>query len=219
MSATVTVQILSITTALVTSGGIATLSLFDAPLLISQHASRSLPLTRWLFSRGSHIFPTAAFISSSGFAYLAYTALPTSTPLSASTLLQHAFSGTSGLYLAAAALTLSIGPFTQLMIPTNFRLIALNEAKGGARSAESAAHRKAKGASVRSAEESTEGKDDVSQWMDQSGPQERTEQDTTAEEDREVRRLLEKFRDLNAVRAVLIGAGGVVGLIGALLRE
>ena len=217
MSSTVTVQVLSITTALVASGGIATLSAFDAPILISQPASRSLPLTRWLFSRGSHIFPTAAFASSSGFAYLAYNTLPSTTSLTWSTLLRHAVSGKPGLYLAASALTLSIGPFTQLMIPTNFRLIELNEAKGGARSAASAQYRKEKGSSARSAEDSTEGRDDVSQWSDVSGPQERTPQDTTAEEDREVRGLLEKFQNLNAVRAVLMGAGGMVGLFGALM--
>jgi hypothetical protein len=217
MSSTLTVQVLSITTALVASGGIATLSLFDAPILISQPASRSLPSTRWLFSRGSHIFPTAAFASSAGFAYLAYKTLPSSTSLSWSTVIRHAFSGKPGLYLAASALTLSIGPFTQLMIPTNFRLIELNEAKGGARSAASAQYRKEKGFGARSAKEATEGKNDVSQWSDLSRPQERTRDDSTAEEDREVRGLLEKFQNLNAGRAVLLGVGGIVGLVGALV--
>ncbi|ORY07934.1 hypothetical protein BCR34DRAFT_16188 [Clohesyomyces aquaticus] len=52
-------QIIGVSTALMASGGIACLSLFDIPLLSSQPASRSLPQIRWLFSRGSHIFPAA----------------------------------------------------------------------------------------------------------------------------------------------------------------
>lgn len=101
MSTTQTIQILSITTALLASGSIATLSLFATPLLQSQPASRSL---RWLFSRGSHIFPTSALLSSSGFAYLAYTSLPTHATHS---LFTHATTGKSGLYLAASALAFS----------------------------------------------------------------------------------------------------------------
>lgn len=54
------IQITSITTSLLAAGGIAALSLFDIPLLASQPADRALPLVRWLFSRGSHIFPQAA---------------------------------------------------------------------------------------------------------------------------------------------------------------
>jgi hypothetical protein len=213
-----TIQVLSISTALIASGGIATLTLFDVPLLKSQPASRSLPTTRWLFSRGSHIFPTAAFISSGGFSYLAYQSLPHGSTSSLATILQHATKGKPGLYLLAAALSISIAPVTTgLMLPTNFALIRMNEEKGGSRSAASASFREKSGASVRSAEESTDSKNDVSQWKDLSGPQERTIKETTKEEDEEVRRLLDIFAKLNMGRAVLIGAGGVVGLLAALL--
>ncbi|KAF1841262.1 uncharacterized protein K460DRAFT_295009 [Cucurbitaria berberidis CBS 394.84] len=215
MSVTQTIQILSISTALLASGGIATLTLFDIPLLKSQPASRSLPMTRWLFSRGSHIFPTAALLSSSGFAYLAYSSLPSGTR-TLLTLLQNANKGQPGLYLAAAALTLSIGPFTSLMVPTNFSLIKMNEEKGGSRSAASAQYRSSAGSKTRSAEESTDSKDDVSQWTDLSVPQEKTEKKSTKEEDEEAKILLDRFGKLNGVRAVLMGLGGVVGLLGAL---
>lgn len=54
------VQVSSIATSLIAAGGIASLSLFDVPELASQPADRALPQIRWLFSRGSHIFPQAA---------------------------------------------------------------------------------------------------------------------------------------------------------------
>jgi hypothetical protein len=217
MSATQTIQIFSITTALIASGGIASLSLFDIPLLQSQPASRSLPMIRWLFSRGSHIFPTAAALSTSGFAYLAYTSLPQAAMQSFSTLLEHAVKGKPALYLAAAALSISIAPITSLaMIPTNFALIKMNEELGGAHSADSAAYRKKTGSKERSAEESVNNKDDVSQWTDLSVPQERTAKGSSKEQDKEVGELLDKFGKLNMLRAVAIGAGGIVGLMGAL---
>ena len=65
---------MGISTSLIAAGGIAALSLFDIPELRAQPASRSLPSTRWLFSRGSHIFPTAAYICTGSFGYLAYIA-------------------------------------------------------------------------------------------------------------------------------------------------
>jgi hypothetical protein len=217
MSATQTIQIFSITTALIASGGIASLSLFAIPLLQSQPASRSLPMIRWLFSRGSHIFPTAAALSSSGFAYLAYTSLPQTKTQSLSTILQYAVKGQPGLYLAAAVLSISIAPITSLaMIPTNFALIKKNEELGGARSAASAEYRSKAGSKQRSAEESVNNQDDVSQWKDLSVPQERTEKESSEEQDREVYELLDKFGKLNMLRAVAIGAGGIVGLMGAL---
>lgn len=92
----------------------------------------------------------------------------------------------------------------------------MNEEKGGSRSAASAEYRESQGAKTRSAEESTESKDDVSQWRDLSVPQEKTAQESTRAEDEEVRSLLEKFGYLNGCRAVLMGLGGVVGLMGAL---
>ena len=54
------VQALSISIALAGAGGIAALSLFDIPEIRSQPADRALPMIRWLFSRGSHIFPQAS---------------------------------------------------------------------------------------------------------------------------------------------------------------
>jgi hypothetical protein len=207
------VQLFSVSTALVAAGGIATLSLFDVPMLQSQPASRSLPMTRWLFSRGSHIFPEAAALSSAGFAYLAYETLPSS-ERALSAILRHTGSGSkAGLYIAAAVLTISIAPFTQLMIPTNFSLIQKNEDKGGARSQESAKIPKPAG---RTAEDSVAGKNASNELRDLSNPQEKTREDSTATEDEEVRELLGKFGKLNAVRAVLVGVGGVVGLAAAL---
>jgi hypothetical protein len=215
MSATQTIQIFSISTALIASGGIASLSLFDVPLLKSQPASRSLPSIRWLFSRGSHIFPQAAFSSAAGFAYLAYTALPSGNH-TVSIVIYHLTKGKPALYLAAAALSIAIGPTTGFMIPTNFELIKMNEEKRGTRSAKSAEYRESRGLPPRTAEESTDNKDDVNQFTDLTGPQEKTAKDSTPEEDEQARQLLDKFAKLNMVRAVLVGAGGIVGLMGAL---
>lgn len=216
MSLKTAIQVASISTALAASGGIAVLSLFDIPEIKSQPASRSLPMTRWLFSRGSHIFPTASFVSSSGFAYLAYSSLPAH-QRTISSLVNYASKSPTGLYIAAAVLTFSIAPWTTLaMIPTNFRLIKLNEELGGSRSAKSAEQREKQGASSRSAEESTEGKDDVSQWTDLSGPQEKTAKTGSKAVEEEVQDLLERFGKLNSIRAVLIGVGGIVGLMAAL---
>jgi hypothetical protein len=53
------VQTVAISSALIGAGGIATLSAFDLPIIRSQPADRALPSLRWLFSRGSHVFPTA----------------------------------------------------------------------------------------------------------------------------------------------------------------
>lgn len=102
------------------------------------------------------------------------------------------------------------------MLPTNFTLIAKNEELGGARSAASAEYREEQGAQARSADASVDGKGDVSQWADVSVPQEKTEKQSSEREDREVQELLERFKRLNWMRAVVIGAGGVVGLVGAL---
>ncbi|KAF2662353.1 hypothetical protein K491DRAFT_686240 [Lophiostoma macrostomum CBS 122681] len=207
-------QVISISSALIGSGGIATLSLFDIPELQSQPASRSLPMIRWLFSRGSHTFPTIAIISSSSFVSLAYKALPAGDRTLSGALKHVGSTGPAGLYLAAAVLAFSIAPFTAFaMIPTNFTLIRKNEELGGARSAESAKHGNV---GERSAEESVDGKDDISQWRDVSVPQAKTEKDSSEREDREVKALLGKFGQLNSVRAILIGAGGIVGLLAAL---
>lgn len=201
------VEVFSIATSLVASGGIATLTFFDVPELQSQPASRSLPSTRWLFSRGSHVFPSASLLSTLGFIYSASAANSSSSPLySISTNTPR----TNG-FLLAAALSFGIAPFTQLMIPTNFALIKKNNELGGARS------KKADGGKAeRSALDSVMGSGEGDEFTDLSGPQERTEKDSSQEDDEEVRQLLEKFRWLNLVRAVLIGAGGVVGLYAAL---
>ncbi|KAI8942315.1 hypothetical protein NX059_000394 [Plenodomus lindquistii] len=206
-------QTLSISTALLSAGSIGTMSLFTVPMLTSQPASRSLPQIRWLFSRGSHIFPTTALASSITFLSLAYRALPTTfTSKSLVDVLTQMVSGKSGYYTLAAILCFGIAPFTQVMIPTNFELIEINEKKGGSRSAKS---EKETGGNKNSAEESTEGKGDVSQWTDPSGPQGMTER-STKEEDERVQYLLKKFGWLNWVRAGLMAAGGVVGLMGSL---
>jgi hypothetical protein len=86
----------------------------------------------------------------------------------------------------------------------------LNERKGGARSSRSAALGDEGG---RSAEESVDGKGQVSQWSDVSGPQESTTEEATEAEDEEVKALLVKFGRMNALRGVLLGLGGVVGLV------
>lgn len=218
--ATKTTLVLSIATSLVASGGILSLTFFDIPVLASQPASRSLPSVRWIFSRGSHTFPQAAVVSSGGFAWLAYATIP------AGIRLTEVLSGSSVArtqilgYIAASLLSLSIGPVTTfLMIPTNFRLIELNERLGGAKSSRSAELGDKGG---RSAEESVYGKDqsgqfsDVSQFTDISGPSEKTGRESSAEEDAEVQQLLGKFGKLNALRGFLIGLGGIVGLATAL---
>ncbi|KAJ4126989.1 hypothetical protein NW768_008610 [Fusarium equiseti] len=199
-------QVFSITTALLASGGIATLTFFDIPELQSQPASRSLPSIRWLFSRGSHVFPSASLLSTVGFICSASASNGSSTLYSISTNTPKA----NG-FLLAAALSFSIAPFTQLMIPTNFALIKKNNELGGARS------KKADGGKTdRSALDSVLGSGEGDEFMDLSGPQERTKEDSSQEDDEQVRQLLEKFRWLNLARAVLIGAGGIVGLYAAM---
>ena len=193
-------QVLGISTSLIAAGGIATLSLFDVPELQAQPASRSLPSTRWLFSRGSHIFPQAAGISSASFAYLAYRTVHR----------------TRYGYIAAVILTISIAPFTTIaMIPTNFRLIEMNQAHGGTRSARSGAQQQE--SHGKSAEDSVAGQCEGEEFTDLSGPQAKTDKDTCEAEDEEVRLLLAKFGRLNATRAVLMAAGGIVGLTTALI--
>lgn len=215
-----TTLVLSIGTSLVASGGILSLTFFDIPILVSQPASRSLPSVRWLFSRGSHTFPTAAVLSTSGFAWLAYSAIPASVRLaellSGSSIARTKFLG----YAAASLLSLSIGPVTTyLMIPTNFKLIELNERLGGAKSSRSAELGDRGG---RSAEESVYGENqtgqfsDLSQFTDVSGPAEKTGRESSAQEDAEVKNLLGKFGRLNSLRGFLIGLGGIVGLATAL---
>lgn len=215
---TPTLQTLSIATSLIASGGIATITIFDVPMLLAQPASHSLPSIRWLFSRGSHIFPTAALLSSAGFTVLAYHAIPAASR----TLIQFLKLGSNGPivggYSLAAALCISIAPVTKFgMIPTNFELIQMNESKGGARSIGAMKKGGRFKAGQRSAEDSVAGKGEGSEFSDLSGPMSRTPKDTTEEEDEKVKTLLIKFAELNMVRAVVMGLGGVVGLYTALL--
>ena len=133
-----------------------------------------------------------------------------------SSLVQHAMKGKPGYYLTAAALSFGIAPITRFMIPTNFTLIRKNEELGGSRSAASASYREKTRSNARSADESVDSKDDVSHWKDLSVPQEKTKKESSKEEDKEVEKLLAKFGKLNMVRAIAIGAGGIVGLMGAL---
>lgn len=217
---TLTLETLTISTALITAGGIATLSAFDVPLLRSQPASRSLPLLRWLFSRGSHVFPTGIIASSAGFASLAWTHLAPSTHRESTKAIFIALtSGKPALFLTASLLSLSTALYTSLlMLPTNFELIRTNESLGGAHSANSAAYRAGIHAPPRSAEDSVDGKDDLSQWTDGSGPQEKTEREAGSKEEEErVSGLLGRFGRLNWGRAAVMGAGGVVGLVAALV--
>jgi hypothetical protein len=102
------------------------------------------------------------------------------------------------------------------MIPTNFALIKKNEELGGSRSKASAEYREKAGSKERSADESVDSKDDVSQWRDLSVPQEQTARKSSPAEDQEVNELLDKFGKLNMLRAVAIGSGGIVGLIALL---
>lgn len=207
-------QLIGVSTAFLAAGGIATLSLFDAPLLRSQPADRALPMTRWLFSRGSHIFPQAAVLSSTSFAYLAYNALPSGEKTLSTLLRSMGNGGKAGCYITAAIFTFGIAPFTTLvMIPTNFDLIRRNEDKGGARSARSAESGVTGG---RTAEESVKGKDDINELTDLSDPQEKTKESSIRKEDMEVQELITRFSRLNSVRAFLMGLGGFVGLVGAL---
>ena len=214
-SLTLPIQTASISISLLAAGGIAALSLFDVPIAQAQPASRALPSIRWLFSRGSHIFPTASVITTVGFVYLAVNALPQGRV--ATQLLRL---GTNGFkingYLTAALLNFSIAPFTSMiMITNNFRLIELNENKGGARSEKSAQKGQYR-AGERSAYDSVSGKGDPNQFTDLSGPQAKTEKSSTNEEDVEVQERIRKFGRQNGVRAVLCGFGGIIGLVAAL---
>lgn len=230
-------QVLSISVALVGAGGIAALSLFDVPELQAQPADRSLPAIRWLFSRGSHIFPQAAVsisqtslkmwldhqltiskaLSAAGFAYAAYDTLPQHTR-SLSQLLKGTNPKTNG-FLAAAVLAISIGPFTSYMLSNNFALIEKNERLGGARSQKSAAQQRQQGQrpGQGSAEDSVNNKRGVDEFRDLSNPMAKTDLSSSEADDSEVRERLGKFGRQNMARAVLLGGGGIVGLVTALM--
>lgn len=116
-------------------------------------------------------------------------------------------------YLAAAALNLSIAPFTALvMVPAvNFQLIQRTIDLGGARSAKAA--EAGGGQPGRSAEDSANSRGEgASQWGDVSGPASVARREGSKREEERVGVLLERFGKLNLVRAGLMGVGGVVGL-------
>lgn len=229
---TLLLQTTSITLSLLGAGGIASISLFDVPLLQSQPASRSLPSIRWLFSRGSHVFPTVAFLSGGGFGALAVRALPAgllqlgSSSSSWGQLLFHVLllgrggAKTNG-YLAAGLLCLSIGPVTGFMVPNNFAFIKMNAEKGGLRSDRAARNQLSSnnntGGRSRTAADSVRGEGEGDEFTDLSGPQEKTRENATREEDDEVRERLAVFGRQNVIRALLMAAGGIVGLLTALL--
>lgn len=207
---TTLLQISSISLSLLAAGGIATLSLFDVPVLQAQPASRALPSLRWLFSRGSHVFPAVAVLTASGFGALAVRAQQTTTTTT-----------TTNGYAAAGVLCLAIAPFTSYyMVPNNFAFIQMNADKGGARSEKAARATAGAGAARpgrRTAEDSVRGEGEGDEFTDLSGPQGQTRDSSTREEDDEVRQRLTVFGRQNMVRAVLMAAGGIVGLVTALL--
>lgn len=214
-SLTKPILIASSSLALIGAGGIASASLFDVQEIKSQPASRSLPMLRWYFSRGSHIYPTVAQVASAAFAYLSYSSVPASLTLTqALSTLSNPQSKAFG-FLVAGVLSIGIAPVTALwMIPAcNFRLIELNEKLGGSRSQQSA---KVEGSGDGSAEDSVNGKGQAPQFTDLSGPQTKTKREATPAEESEVQGLLDKFSQINYVRALLLGAGGIVGLVTAL---
>ncbi|KAF8850193.1 hypothetical protein BDZ45DRAFT_751978 [Acephala macrosclerotiorum] len=161
--------------------------------------------------------PQAAVLSSAGFAFLAFSTLG---PRQSITQLSRVFNNSGNLngYLAAAALSMNIGPFTRLaMIPTNFELIEINENKGGKRSKRSAGEGVDEKDGKRRVIDSVNGEGEGSEFTDLSGPQEKTEKETTREDEAMVRKLLDRFGALNVLRALLIRAGGMVGLVTALM--
>lgn len=103
------------------------------------------------------------------------------------------------------------------MIPNNFAIIQLNADKDGSRSSQSAKALSKSSGTRRTAENSVDGEGEANQWTDLSGPQERTPKDTTAGEDERVRSMLDVFAKQNMARALLMTAGGVAGLVTALM--
>lgn len=96
----------------------------------------------------------------------------------------------------------------------------MTEAKRGSRSERSGKEKDIAAAKTGTGEDaadvSVSGRGLPSQFSDLSRPQGKTDKDTTEEEDEKVKALLRKFGRENMVRAVLLGAGGVIGLISAL---
>jgi hypothetical protein len=124
-----------------------------------------------------------------------------------------------GGYALAALLASSAAFYTSLlMTPNNFALIEYNERLGGSRSVESAKVRREQKlqAGELSFKDSIDGKGSANQWTDLSGPQTKTNKDSTPEQDKEVDKMLAYFQQQNTIRALLLASGGVVGLATAL---
>jgi len=104
------------------------------------------------------------------------------------------------------------------MVPNNFALIKKNEEKGGSRSARAAEELEKSGMKPgqRSADDSVWSKGEGSEFTDLSGPQRQTSLASSQADDKEVQEMLAKFGRQNMVRAVLMAAGGIVGLVAAL---
>ncbi|TFL00129.1 hypothetical protein BDV98DRAFT_605573 [Pterulicium gracile] len=214
-----TLQVIGVSLSLIGTGMNIGFSHFAMDALKTQPASRSLPTVRWLFSRGSHTIPMIIFISSACFSVLSVLPdhRPTMSPVFRS--LSHFKMGPVNVgYLGAAAFNAAIGLVTmKLMLGNNFALIEMNEKKGGARSVEAAEALGQQGQKgPMSADESISGAGQPSQFTDLSGPQPRTDMDTTPEEDKEVREMLELFTRQNLLRIGLSGVGGLLGLVTAL---
>lgn len=221
-TATTAVQIVSVASALMASGGMVTLSLHDIPQLRPQPASRSLPAVRWLFSRGSHTFPNAAIASGLGFLYGAYAYLPPAAGRGLQKVISLSQFGANGLktngLILAAALAWSIAPWTRLvMLPTNLELMEMNQSLGGYRSQSAADEDKSGRIYRRTGKDSIAGKSEGSEFTDRSGPQEVTKRQSSAQEDERAKELMDKFTRLNLVRAALLGAGGIIALSSILL--
>lgn len=144
---TLLAQTAAISISLATSGGILAISNLINPLLDNSARSVSssqpdpsstLPAVRFIFSRGSHIFPQAASIAGAAYFYLWYNT-PTSVALGGSGSIA-VLRDVLGLdvsrrvgYLVAGLMTVSIGPITGLMLPAanqRLRELADMEAKG-----------------------------------------------------------------------------------------
>lgn len=104
------------------------------------------------------------------------------------------------------------------MVPNNFASIKMNADKGRARN-EKAWAKDGPGVARpgRTAEDSVRGEEEGDEFTDWSGPQGKTRDASTREEDDEVRQRLAAFGRQNMVRAVLMAAGGIVGLVTVLL--
>lgn len=90
----------------------------------------------------------------------------------------------------------------------------INADKGGNYSSKSAKVAQKKGSAA--AADTPDSARNTNELTDRSGPQSKTREESTPEEDREVRELLTKFGLLNYIRAALMTGGGAIALLAAL---